>query len=87
MLNNIVVICMLLAFHEVAGQDINDIQAILDDKTALYLLGIGTTAELPRADAVVPAIGALRLEDFVITATAATPRPPTATRTHPGGLS
>jgi putative peptidoglycan lipid II flippase len=42
-LNNIVVICMLLAFHQVAGEDLS-IQAILDDKTALYLLGIGTTA-------------------------------------------
>ena len=42
-LNNIVVICMLLAFHQVVGNDLS-IPAILDDKTALYLLGIGTTA-------------------------------------------
>jgi len=42
-LNNIVVICMLLAFHQVAGDDLS-IETILDDKTALYLLGIGTTA-------------------------------------------
>jgi putative peptidoglycan lipid II flippase len=42
-LNNIVVICMLLAFHQVVGEDLS-IPEILDDKTALYLLGIGTTA-------------------------------------------
>jgi putative peptidoglycan lipid II flippase len=42
-LNNIVVICMLLAFHQVAGNDLS-IDAVLQDTTALYLLGIGTTA-------------------------------------------
>jgi putative peptidoglycan lipid II flippase len=42
-LNNIVVICMLLAFHQMVGKKLS-IPAILDDKTALYLLGIGTTA-------------------------------------------
>ncbi len=42
-LNNVMVICMLLAFHQVAGDDLS-IDAILDDRTALYLLGIGTTA-------------------------------------------
>src|SRR6478609_3737515 len=42
-LNNIVVICMLLAFHQMVGEDLS-IPQILDDKTALYLLGIGTTA-------------------------------------------
>jgi len=42
-LNNIVVICMLLAFHQMVGRDLS-IDAILADTTALYLLGIGTTA-------------------------------------------
>ena len=42
-LNNVVVICMLLAFHQVAGEDLS-IDAILADRTAMLLLGIGTTA-------------------------------------------
>ena len=42
-LNNVVVICMLLAFHQMRGEDLS-IPGILDDKAALYLLGLGTTA-------------------------------------------
>ena len=42
-LNNVVVICMLLAFHQVMGDDL-DVQKVLDDKVALFLLGLGTTA-------------------------------------------
>jgi putative peptidoglycan lipid II flippase len=47
-LNNVVVICMLLAFHRMVGADVlagaDPIDAVLDDKAALYLLGLGTTA-------------------------------------------
>ncbi len=42
-LNNVVVICVLLAFQRVAGTDLS-IDAVLDDKPALFLLGLGTTA-------------------------------------------
>ncbi len=42
-LNNVVVICMLLAFQRMAGTD-PTIDDVLDDRTLLFLLGLGTTA-------------------------------------------
>jgi putative peptidoglycan lipid II flippase len=42
-LNNVVVICMLLAFHQLQGDDLT-IDSVLNDRTALFLLGLGTTA-------------------------------------------
>jgi putative peptidoglycan lipid II flippase len=42
-LNNVVVICVLLAFQRVAGGDLS-IDAVLDDRVAMVLLGLGTTA-------------------------------------------
>jgi putative peptidoglycan lipid II flippase len=42
-LNNVVVICMLLAFQRMHGDDLS-IQSVLDDRPALFLLGLGTTA-------------------------------------------
>ena len=47
-LNNVVVICMLLLFQQMVGSGVlkgpDPINAVLNDKTALFLLGLGTTA-------------------------------------------
>ena len=45
-LNNIVVICVLLAFHRSVGTDPSDLEisSVLDDTPTLLLLGLGTTA-------------------------------------------
>lgn len=47
-LNNVVVICMLLVFQRMVGsgvlKDPDPIDAVLNDKPALFLLGLGTTA-------------------------------------------
>ena len=42
-LNNVVVICVLLAFKRAAGSDLR-IESVLDDRPLLLLLGLGTTA-------------------------------------------
>jgi putative peptidoglycan lipid II flippase len=47
-LNNVVVICMLLVFQRMVGEGVlsgeDAIDVVLDDKAALFLLGLGTTA-------------------------------------------
>lgn len=43
-LNNVVVICVLVAFRRVAGTDSADVSQVLADRSLLWLLGLGTTA-------------------------------------------